>query len=131
MTIEEALQETLLGKKIKLPEWGGYWYREDGQIKVFCKNGDLVETPTYRNYDQRTDWQVTEGYLGFDFAILAIKAGHKVRRKVWLKHISIKLIRDNGQLYIEQHNSNPHLKFSPRTWVPAVYDLLAEDWEKA
>ncbi len=130
MKIEEAINQTLLGKKIKLPEWGGYWFREDGILKVFCKNGDVVNTPNFPGFEHRTDWLTTEGYLGFDFSILAIKAGHKVRRRGWKEGRYIALFVTNEIHQFIEVNSVFDLAKTGLAWIPNQIDMMSEDWEK-
>ena len=130
MTLEEALLHTLKGEKIKLPEWSGYWFREDGRLRVFCKNGDIVDTPHYDKYNHRTDWQITDGIHGFDFAIQAIKAGHSVRRREWKpgRYIALHITNEIHQ-YIRAGNISDIVK-TDMTWVPNQVDLFATNWEK-
>jgi hypothetical protein len=78
-----AMQE---GKKVKLPEWIGYWWMPDINfsgdrekcIRVLTKSGDILDTPWIDKYRSRDDWEITDGALGFEFAILALKNGKKV-----------------------------------------------------
>jgi hypothetical protein len=80
---EDALDALKQGLKVKLPEWTGHWFMDEGVIKVLTKNGDILSTPHLDFHKSRMDWQITDGSLGFDFAILAIKNGKAVRRKGW------------------------------------------------
>jgi len=74
------------GQKVKLPEWIGYWWMPDINfsgdrekcIRVLTKNGDILDTPWIDKYRSRDDWEITDGALGFEFAILALKNGKKV-----------------------------------------------------
>ena len=38
----EALNE---GKKIKAPEWKGYWFKEAGMVKVMTAEGEVLGGP--------------------------------------------------------------------------------------
>ena len=51
----EALNE---GKKIKAPEWKGYWFKEAGMVKVMTAEGEVLDTPHFQQYIFRTDWQI-------------------------------------------------------------------------
>jgi hypothetical protein len=142
MNIQEALSVLLDGGKVKLPEWTGYWFREDNKTKVFTKTGDILDTPNLENYSMRTDWMVTQGLMGFDFAILSLRSGQQVTRAIW----------GNQQRYIRYCNlysdSQFNISESPTAigtwlpflilknsdnnlipWTPTAEDLLATDWE--
>jgi hypothetical protein len=83
MNYLEALKAMEQGAKVKLPEWTGYWFMENKQVKVQSKNGDVLTEPWLEKYHLRDDWEVTEGNMGFDFAINALKNGKCVARKGW------------------------------------------------
>jgi len=153
-TFSEALRELKEGKKVRLPEWTGYWFQEDDKIKVFTRTGEILETPHYHKFEDRNDWQVTDGSLGFDFAILALKAGKLVTRTGWTgkgmfvckqipANIGIDIIpkmqslpdsakaellkRQQSIRYTNQMlivNTNGQAD----SWVPSASDVLAEDW---
>ena len=66
MTFREAWFQMLSGKKIKLPQWSGYWAWENGTIMMHCRDGrviDIRETDnpayTFTNVASR-EWQVVE-----------------------------------------------------------------------
>lgn len=131
MNYQEALRALVEGKKVKLPEWTGYWFREEGEIKVLTRTGDILTTPWVEQVRNRTDWQITEGNLGFDFAILALKAGKKVARKGW-----------NGKgMWLEMQVPDEHSKMSLPyiymftacknrvQWLASQTGMLADDWE--
>ena len=84
MNFEQAQQALANGRKVKLSDWTGYWFMEDSKIKVFTKTGDILDTPNIDRYKDRDDWEVTNGHMGFNFTILALKAGKQVRREQWL-----------------------------------------------
>lgn len=63
---KDAWYWMLSGKKIKRPQWKGYWSWENGTIMMYCRDGsvtDIRETPmpayTFSNIAQR-DWMVVE-----------------------------------------------------------------------
>lgn len=65
MNLNEALFFMLQGRKIKLPEWGGYWTQSimsdtKGPIAVVLKTGETIYTPDFTQYGGREDWEVVE-----------------------------------------------------------------------
>jgi len=57
MDFGEALKGLNEGKKIKVPEWKGYWFKHAGMVKVMTAEGDVLETPHFQQYIFRTDWE--------------------------------------------------------------------------
>ena len=60
MNFREALKAAYEGKRIALPEWGGYWFVENGLLCVYTKEGEYTETPWFNKYCDRTDWFIIE-----------------------------------------------------------------------
>lgn len=60
MNFSEALIHLNNGCFIKAPEWGGYWFKEAGMIKVKTNEGDILETPHFQQYIFREDWIVLD-----------------------------------------------------------------------
>lgn len=56
ITFREALKALYEGCKVALPEWKGYWFVEDGLIKVFTKDHEFTDTPWIDKYCHRNDW---------------------------------------------------------------------------
>nr|DAT71101.1 MAG TPA: Protein of unknown function (DUF2829) [Caudoviricetes sp.] len=63
MNFKQAYQEMLNGKKIRRPGWGGYWFIEDGKVKIQLKTGEIIEN----DFNQETitntladDWVITK-----------------------------------------------------------------------
>lgn len=91
MNLDEALQKLQEGEKVKLPEWTGYWFVPEGyasanikdSVHVLCKNGDKLSTPWFDKYKDRTDFEVADGSLGYDFALLAMENGKLLARRGW------------------------------------------------
>ena len=61
MNFNQAYKEMLNGKKIRRPSWGGYWFIEDGKVKIKLKTGEIIEN----DFNQETitntladDWEV-------------------------------------------------------------------------
>lgn len=157
MNLLQALAAMQDGRKVKLPDWGGYWYiPEDkrpqnpvkseelmGLVRVFTKRGDILDTPWFEKYQGRDDFEITEGNLGYDFAILALKNGKRVTRKGW----------GGKAIYVDTHLPKPDSKMNLRyffitvmpmqslqfgedryhevnrmPYTPNQTDMLAEDW---
>jgi len=49
MNFKEAFYQLKLGKKIKLPSWGGYWVWEDDTIMMYCKDGRIINIKDMEN----------------------------------------------------------------------------------
>ena len=97
MNFGKALEALKQGYAVKLPHWKGYWKKEDNTIKMYCKDGsvlDIRETGdvfyTFRNIASE-EWEVVEDCnidlnvhtFTFGEAIRHLKAGKKVARKGW------------------------------------------------
>ena len=97
MKFIDALELLKQGKKIKLPSWSGYWVKEDDTVKMYCKDGrvlDIRESEdvfyTLSNIASE-DWKLAEDEeihldvhtFTFGEAIRRLKAGQKVARKGW------------------------------------------------
>lgn len=66
MTFKEAFELMKQGKKIKMPEWKGYWAWEDSSIKIHCSGGivlDIRETEDVEftlGFIMRDDWIIAD-----------------------------------------------------------------------
>lgn len=60
MNFGEALKALNEGKKIKVTEWKGYWFKESGMVKVMTAEGVVLETPHFQQYIFREDWSIVE-----------------------------------------------------------------------
>jgi hypothetical protein len=83
MNFEQAKEALLSGKKVKLSDWSGYWFNDNGRIMVFTRDGDVLDTPNIKRYQDRDDWEETNGGMGFDFALRALFNGKKLQREGW------------------------------------------------
>lgn len=83
MNFEQAQDALAKGQKVKLSDWSGYWFSNNGQIMVFTKDGDILDTPHIDRYKDRDDWEETDGKMGFDFALRALNNGKKLQREGW------------------------------------------------
>lgn len=97
MKFAEALEALKQGAKIKLPSWKGYWAKEDNTVKMYCKDGrvlDIRETEdvfyTLKNIASE-EWMLAEEAdidlsirtLRFAEALRKAQAGERIARKGW------------------------------------------------
>lgn len=160
MNLQDALISMASGTKVKLPEWIGYWFiptealaksqpgtHPSQLVHVFTKTGDVLNTPWLDKYKDRDDFEVTDGKMGFEFAILSLKSGKKVARKgwngkgMWLYMVpgSTFNVAEGRPLAAhlpvgEEVKYNAHIDMkaadgSHFAWNPNALDLLADDWE--
>lgn len=153
----EAVAAIEAGNAVRLPEWTGFWFKgEDGQIMVFTRTGDVLDTPNHAHYLMREDWQIADGGLGFDFAILAVKSGKKIARSGWNGKGMYVFMRPADNLKVDfipsvkslpqsvkddlSKSDNDAVPFSAylcmkaadgsivNGWLASQTDLLANDW---
>ena len=154
MKFSEAYEALKQGAKIKMPEWAGFWAMEDGNIKIHCKDGRVLDIRETEDIDytlgfiMREDWILADDVavenlnirtFTFGEAIRKLKAGQKVARKGW-----------NGKgIYIEMQKPDEHSKMTlpyiyivtnglvtdnpdaPKgvvPWLASQTDMLATDW---
>lgn len=147
MNLAAAIAACTEGKRVKLPEWQGYWFSSENKVKAFLADGSIAEDPWFDKYEGRTDFEITEGNLGFDFAIRALKSGKKVARIGWNgKGMWLEFIKAT-EYQIDGHNlpvntaapdgnvqsllpficmKTADNKYVP--WLASQTDVLAEDW---
>ena len=63
MNFKEAYEKMQEGKKVRRKGWLGYWFIEDGKVKIYLKDGNIK----FNNFTQETiantlaeDWEVVE-----------------------------------------------------------------------
>lgn len=63
MNFKEAYEKMQEGKKVRRKDWLGYWFIEDGKVKIYLKDGNIK----FNNFTQETiantlaeDWEVVE-----------------------------------------------------------------------
>ena len=154
MKFSEAYEALKQGAKIKMPEWAGFWAMEDGNIKMHCKDGRVLDIRETEDIDytlgfiMREDWILADDVavenlnirtFTFGEAIRKLKAGQKVARKGW-----------NGKgIYIEMQKPDEHSKMTlpyiyivtnglvtdnpdaPKgvvPWLASQTDMFATDW---
>lgn len=152
MTFQEAIESIHRGRKVRLPEWLGYWFEvkspaplipglESNKIMAFTRTGDYVKADI-ETFSSRNDWELvdTEG-LGFEWALLAAKNGKMITRLGWnASGQYVKLLHHyaNKEFTIVENPCMeatlvPHLilkntrnEYVP--WVPSTGDLMSTDW---
>ena len=156
MKFIDALELLKQGKKIKLPSWSGYWVKEDDTVKMYCKDGrvlDIRESEdvfyTLSNIASE-DWKLAEDEeihldvhtFTFGEAIRRLKVGQKVSRNGWngkgqyiqlATGISYKSA--DGDVVNCEHDAigNKAIAFVGTSgvqmgWLASQADMLAEDW---
>jgi Protein of unknown function (DUF2829) len=80
LSFNEAMKAMHSGFKIRLPEWTGYWFVNSGEMSLLTRTGDLLNTPDFKKFGDRDDWEIALNGMGFDFAILALNAGKLLTR---------------------------------------------------
>ena len=156
MKFIDAIELLKQGKKIKLPSWSGYWVKEDDTVKMYCKDGrvlDIRETEdvfyTLSNIASE-DWKLAEDEeihldvhtFTFGEAIRRLKVGQKVSRNGWngkgqyiqlATGISYKSA--DGDVVNCEHDAigNKAIAFVGTSgvqmgWLASQADMLAEDW---
>lgn len=125
----EAMSALADGHKVRLPEWTGYWFQQGKDIKVFSRTGDILDTPNWKHYGMREDWSIVTEGMGFDFAMLAVKAGKAVRCGTWNWGTFMKLqVPDaNSKMsmpYLYVQGSLGRCPYSPDN-----VDIMQNNWE--
>jgi hypothetical protein len=132
MNYEEAKKLLDAGKKVRLPEWTGYWFAENQDIgkpfeltiKAFTRTGDIVDAWVDK-YKDRDDWEEVVSGLGFDFAVIALRAGKKVKRESWKGHCYYCLEEyrsDNIAFYLNGERNYED------EYIISYEEILATDW---
>jgi hypothetical protein len=149
------------GKKVRLPEWRGYWFLSIDEtspipvttIKALTKDGDIV--PAWVDDERitsRTDWEVADG-LDFGWALCTLKAGKKVRRSGWNGKgmylwmlpgtvVPLEWIKEEHLKQLAMINGNsvdclPSIRMKTADnkvltgWLASQTDMFATDWELA
>lgn len=158
MNLQDSITLMKAGRKIKLPEWTGYWFIPQNlvvnesdpnpykSIRVLTKDGDVLDTPWIDKYINRDDFQVTDGHFGFDFAILALKNGKRVYRSGWngkgmylmlfegLKDIAKGLGYGFGEAvgeftFVDVIGIKSAQNTMVLGWHPSTPDMLSNDWQ--
>lgn len=156
MEFKQALEALKSGLKIKLPHWSGYWAKEENTVKMYCKNGDVLdiretEDVFYTLSNIASDeWEVIEETdidlsvrtFHFGEAIRLIKQGKKVARKNWngkgmyIFEVGINTFLTNANLTDLENpviNESIAMKTADGSvcigWLASQADMLADDWQ--
>lgn len=156
MKLNDAIGEMILDRKIKLPEWKGFWFIPEHSeyesefaeqaVRVFTKEGEVLSPPWIEKYKDREDFELTDGKFNFGIAIAALKNGHRVARSGW-NGKNMYLILFSGQKDIAKGLGYGFgemmgefsfvdvigIKSAQNTmvlgWHPSTPDMLCEDWQ--
>lgn len=69
MKFNEAYLMMQLGKKIKLPEWKGFWAWENNTIMLHCSNGEVIDIRDTNDvaytfsFICREDWTIVKEHI--------------------------------------------------------------------
>ena len=157
MVFKEAYEALKQGVMVKCPEWAGYWKLEDGSIKMYCKDGSVLDIRETEDVDYtlgfilRDDWEIVGEAdvkdlniptFTFGDAISRLNARQKVARKGWNgKNQYIQLATGisyksaTGEIVNCEHDAigNKAIAFVGTSgvqmgWLASQADMLAEDW---
>ena len=92
-----ALEALKNGKKVRCPEWLGYWKIEDGTIMMHCKDGRVLKITDTEDifytlgFIVRKDWEVIDDdytytpatTIRFEEALRYLRMGKRVARRGW------------------------------------------------
>ena len=90
----DALKE---GKKVKCPEWLGYWKMENETIMMHCKDGVVMKLTDSEDifytlrFTTRNDWEIVDDNyefkpeisMRFEEALRNLRLGKRVARRNW------------------------------------------------
>lgn len=160
MNFKKAYEALKQGARIALPEWAGFWKWENNTIKMYCKDGRVLDIRDSENVDYtiiftfRDDWEIVGEdsvrdlniqTFTFGEAIRRLKAGQKVARRGWngkSQYIElaskISYINASNELINARHDAmgNNAIAFVGTSgiqlgWLASQADILAEDWKVA
>lgn len=97
MTFKEAFECMREGKRIRLPEWIGYWFMNGCNIFIHCSDGKVMDIRETENtmetmsFILRDDWEICEDFefrrapsnMDFSEALRHVKLGNKICRDGW------------------------------------------------
>lgn len=156
MNQQDAINAMVAGSKVRLPEWKGYWfiperavYTQDKAkeaVRVFTRDGELLDTPWFEAYTTREDFEITDGNFSFGIALDALQNGLRVARSGW-NGKGMYLIMFSGQKDIAKglgygfgemvgefaFTDVIGIKSAQNTmvlgWHPSTPDMLSRDWQ--
>jgi hypothetical protein len=147
MEFKKALELMKQGEKVKRQYWSGYWQLEDGEIKMYCKDGRVIDLR--ENEDTlftvgnmlEDDWEVADREnsnllaaeiiptFSFGEALRHLKNGKAVRLQQWKEDVCIKA------QYPDEHSkmTAPYLyvesRFGRVPWKETMIELFSEEWQ--
>ncbi|EGD47129.1 Protein of unknown function DUF2829 [Ruminiclostridium papyrosolvens DSM 2782] len=148
MIFKQAFEAMKQGMAVKLPSWKGYWKWQDGTIKMYCKDGRILDIReseemlfTLTNICS-DEWEVV-GEIPTDLniqtftfgeAIRNMKNGKKVARKGWNGKgmcLQAQIPDEHSKmtfpyLYMTIPDCSEGIRKLP--WQPAQVDVFSEDW---
>jgi hypothetical protein len=158
MKFKEAVELLKQGFDIKRPHWSGFWRYEDNSIKMYCKDGKILDIRETEDIFYTLegiladDWEVanienskllageTTTTFSFGEAVRNLKNGYRVARKGWSsqdKH----LFYASGADYYMLKNTELLCGMDKMGWIGIVIegkrfgpwsasqdDILANDW---
>ncbi len=154
MVFKEAYEALKQGAMIKLPEWVGYWKWEDNSIKMYCKDGRVLDicVDYTLKFIMRDDWEIVceadvkclnIQTFTFGETIRNLKAGKKVARKGWNGEGTFLFLSDEIH-FLTKANLNKQdgesydvcpsiiMKTADNKcvvgWLASQTDMLATDW---
>lgn len=98
MLFKEAFECMKEGKKVRLPEWIGYWMITNDKIYIHCSDGKLMDFCETQNpietvsFMMRDDWEIVivdhddlrvPAVMDFSEALRHVKLGNKICRDGW------------------------------------------------
>lgn len=97
MEFKYALEALKNGKKVKCPEWIGYWVYENNNIMMYCKDGTIMKLTDTKDilytleFITRNDWEIVDNSYAFEHvstmrfeeALRYLRIGKRIARKGW------------------------------------------------
>lgn len=145
MNFKEAFELMKQGKKIKLPNWEGYWALENDNIMMHTKNNEVInlldtQRPkyTFENMasnefmiadEENTPILGGKALMSFGDALKLVKRGLGMRLTEWPNDIVVRA------QYPDEHSkmSAPYLYVESHRgcvpWKETMIELFEENWE--
>lgn len=158
MEFKQALELMKQGASVKRPHWSGYWRFENGSIKMYCKDGRILDIRESEDilYTLEAilanDWVIATAEnskllageiittFSFGEAVRELKNGKRVARKAWGNNKIYLVFVTKGYFDVGISITGEDCKeLSPwigmRTvgakfipWTATQADILADDW---
>lgn len=158
MDFGKALEALKNGCKVKLPTWAGYWVKEGDTVKMYCKNGEVLDIRETQDVFYTLgniasdEWEVVGECphdlniktFRFGEALRQLKAGKKVARKGWNGKGMFLLLATEIDFttpadlaccqHLEGELISPSIVMKTADdhfvvgWLASQTDMLAEDW---